>query len=220
MIFTSQIVTGVSGSVGGLTGSHNKGGMYFKGKAAPTNPNSSRQQATRNQLGTFASAWTNVLAQGSRDLWNDYAQIHTIKNSLGEDIFINGINWYIMFNTRLQDAGEGLQTDPPLFAGPGGFVTFSVDVSAATTGDVTFTGVLGADELIQLWMTIPGTTGQTPNFKQARLVGYSALAEVSPWAATLPFAVAGDKQTTFYGRTMNNHGQVSVASVHTDIADY
>lgn len=220
MIYTSQILVGASGSVNGLTFSRNKGGWYTKAKAVPTNPNSSRQQATRAQLGSFAGKWSNDLTQAQRDAWNAFAQAHTIKNALGEDIFINGINWWIMFNTRLFDAGLAGQAWPPILMAPPSLTTFSCDISAANTVDVTFTPAMGVAEGIQLWQTLPGSAGQTPNFKQARLVGYSPLAQASPWAATLPFGVQSGSQAVFYGIRYDDTGQVSVPLVHTDLADY
>lgn len=209
-----------SGSIAGVTASHNKGGAYLKAKSNPTNPNSVRQQATRSLFGTFASRWSTLLSQAQRDLWNTYAQTHTIPDALGAPVYINGISWYIMFNTRLVDAGIAPIVVPPPAADPNGYDTFSVDISALNTVDVTFTDALGAAEVMQLWQTLPGTEGQTPNEKQARLVGYSGLAEASPWAATLPFGVASDEQATFYAKRMNSDGQTSVSSVDTDLADY
>lgn len=220
MIFFSDLAPKGSGSAGGTTWSHNKGGYYIKSRSAPTNPNSSRQQSTRNAMGQYATAWTAWLTQAQRDQWNTYAQNHTIKNALGQDIYINGICWFIMFNSRLFDAGHAPIGAPPAGAVPGGLATFSCDISALTTVDVTFTPALGATLLMQLWMTLPGTSGQTPNFKQARLVGYSDKAQASPWAATMPFGVTSGEQCTFFGAIMNEDGQVSTFLTHTDLSDY
>ncbi len=220
MKYLGVLIGALSGSVGGITGSHNKGGGYLRLRSIPTNPNSTRQQATRSAFAQFASWWTTALNQAQRDLWNTYAQNHTIVDATGQDIYINGISWYIMFNSRLLDAGAVPIPGPPAGAAPNPLTTFTVDISALTTVDVTFTPVLAADQRMQLWMTLPGTAGQTPNFKQARLVGYSALAEASPWAATLPFQVQTTTQSTLYGFVMNDEGQVSTPLVDTDLADY
>ncbi len=220
MKFQSQIITAGSGSIGGTTYGHNKGGMYMRGRGIPYNPNSARQQATRGHFAFYANNWSTSLTQAQRDLWNAYAQTHTVKGPFGEDVYINGISWFIMFNSRLADAGFAAKYVPPPFAAPYGLTTFNCDISAITTVDVTFTPALSGVRAMQLWMTLPGTQGQTPNFRQARLVGYSALSEASPWAATMPFGVAADEQCTFYGRVMDDAGQISVLSVDTDIADY
>jgi hypothetical protein len=220
MIFKSIFLSGGSGSAGGLCVSRNKGGYYVKSKASPINPNSARQQATRTQLADYASNWTLLLTDVQRAMWNSYSQSHTIKNALGEDIYINGINWYIMFNTRLADASLTAIAVPPPGAAPIGFTTCSGDVSALDTLDVTFTPAVPAGHVIQLWQTLPCTQGSTPNFNQTRLVGYSGAAQASPWAATLPFTVNVDEQITCFARLMNPDGQVSVFSTFSDIADY
>ncbi|MBA7643701.1 hypothetical protein ES703_51433 [subsurface metagenome] len=220
MKFQSQIITAGSGSIGGTTYGHNKGGMYMRGRGTPTNPNSPRQQATRGQFAAFAAAWTGLLDQSERDLWNAYAQTHTVKGPFGEDLYINGISWYIMFNSRLTDAGFASKTVPPAFPAPGPLVSFEADISAITTVDFSYSPALTGVQALQAWMTLPGSQGQTPNFRQARLVGYSPLAQVSPWQATMPFGVTVDAQCTFYARVMNDAGQVSTLSVATDIADY
>lgn len=220
MKFQSQIITAGSGSIGGTTYSHNKGGMYMRGRGTPYNPNSQRQQATRGVFAAFAAAWTSLLDQSERDLWNAYAQTHPVKGPFGEDVYINGISWYIKLNSRLTDAALPSKKVPPAFPAPGPFGFLSADISAITTVDFSWSPALTGVQCAQAWMTLPGSQGQTPNFRQARLVGYCALAQASPWQATMPFGVAVDEQVTFYARVMNDAGQVSVLSVHTDIADY
>ena len=213
MKFNGLLATDLSGSLGGITASRNKGGAYFRNRATPTNPNSVRQQATRTALANFASRWTSLLDQAERDAWNTYAQTHTVKDALGNDIKISGLNWYIKFNSVLEDAALTAIVAPPPGVAPIGFSSFSVAVTAGTTGTVTFADALITGAVMQLWQTLPGTQGQTPNFKQARLVGYSAVIASSPVVFTLPHTVAVGEQSTFYGKQMNALGQLSVASV-------
>ncbi|MBA7708177.1 hypothetical protein ES703_117069 [subsurface metagenome] len=122
-----------------------------------------------------------------------------------------------MFNARLQDAGAATIVDPPGLEGPTGFDTLSVAFTEDNTVDVTFTSPLFATERIQLWQTLPVSTGSTPNFNQARLVGYSAAQEASPWSATLPHAVPALKRAVFFAAKMDQWGQPSAR--WTDIED-
>ncbi|KKM06452.1 hypothetical protein LCGC14_1743870, partial [marine sediment metagenome] len=48
MLFKSGLITQGSGSIGGLTASHNRGGMYFRARTIPTNPATSFQTVVRN----------------------------------------------------------------------------------------------------------------------------------------------------------------------------
>lgn len=214
------IGAGGSGSMGTVTWSRNKGGYYVRNRSTPTNPNSSRQQTTRTLFGTYASFWSTTLSQANRDAWNTYAQTHTIKDAIGRDIYINGLCWFVMFSTRLVDAGLAGNAVPPAGAAPGGLTSFDCDISAITTVDVVFAPVLPGGHVLQLWMTLPGTAGQTPNFKQARLVSYSPADQATPWAATMPFNVASGEQCTFYCTVMNPDGQISVFEQDTDLSDY
>jgi hypothetical protein len=208
------------GRIGANIFSHNKGGDYVRLGTAPTNPNSTRQQAVRVILGDLAQAWTNTLTVAQRAAWNTWAEGHPIQNSLGQDIYISGLAWYERINARLIDAGDSALTNPPVQAPPGSFATFSCDISAATTVDVTYTAALAADERLQLWQTLPGSAGASPNFKQARLVGYSAAAAASPIAMTLPHSVVSGQTCRFFGCRIDDEGQIGAYSSDDDTSDY
>ena len=50
MKFTSQVYTQASGSVGGLTYSHNRSGMYTRARSTPTDPASTLQLERRSNF--------------------------------------------------------------------------------------------------------------------------------------------------------------------------
>jgi len=105
MLFKSATITSASGSVGGITASRNKGGMYFRARAIPTNPNSPAQQDARTRLATFSARWTNVLTAAQRAAWNAYALSIDLTNALGDTIQASGQNAYIAANTMLDQCG-------------------------------------------------------------------------------------------------------------------
>jgi len=103
MLFKSQLVTQVSGSVGGTTYSHNKSGMYQRARAIPVNPNTSRQVNVRSALTALVTAWSSVLTAAQRSAWNLYAANVPVTNPLGDAVLRSGQQWYIGCNTpRLQ----------------------------------------------------------------------------------------------------------------------
>lgn len=208
------------GRLAGIVFSHNKGGDYVRAGTTPTNPQTLRQQTTRAILGLFAAMWTSTLSQAQRDAWDVYAGANPVKNSLGEDVLISGLAWYVKASARLQDAGLATSGDAPIAAAPGSLLTFSVDISAASTGDVTFTAPLLATEAMQLWVSLPVSVGSTPNLAQCRLVGYSGLQEASPWAATLPHAFASGTRGVFYACKLGEEGLISAYSQAIDDSDY
>ena len=53
MLFRGTHLTDASGSLSGVTYSHNRGGAYTRNRSIPVNPNTVQQQAVRN---AFSSA--------------------------------------------------------------------------------------------------------------------------------------------------------------------
>lgn len=215
------ILGNLRGSVGDNTFSHNRGGDYVRRRSTPTNPNSTRQQTMRSLLGTYAAAWAG-LTTAQREAWNTWAESQSRSGPLGNSINLTGINAYVMLNTRIVDSGNTAITSPPVDVAPDALSTFSVDISAATTGTVTFTPTpLGADEQIQMYMSLPQSGAAEPNFKQCRIVGYSTKAQASTWDATLPFSVqAGQKVVFFAARFDSATGLISAYLRTTDTADF
>jgi hypothetical protein len=88
-----------SGSLRGITASHNKGGLYFRGRTVPTNPNSGYQSNVRMAFGGLSQIWSSMLTQAQRDGWDNYAQNVSWVDSLGQTIQLSGINHYVRSNT-------------------------------------------------------------------------------------------------------------------------
>lgn len=217
----SPIHGSMRGRIGGNVYSHNKGGDYVRLGTAPTNPQTSRQQTTRSQLGTFAASWTTTLTQAQRDAWDVYAAANPVKNSLGEDILISGLAWYVKCNTVLADAGATGISSPPVSAAPFALATVSVDISAATTVDVTFTATpLGAGERLITWISLPVSAGSTPNKAQTRLCGYSAAAAASPQAVTTPHSFQSGERGVVYAGVLSSEGLMSAFMQAIDDSDY
>lgn len=117
MKFKSALITAASGSIGGMTAAHNKGGMYLRSRSTPINPNTPFQQAMRANLGSLATEWNDTLTDAQRSAWEDYASNVPIVDTLGEPRPITGLNWYVAINTiRLQAALDSLPDAPTIFA--------------------------------------------------------------------------------------------------------
>lgn len=206
------MIGAISGSIGGTTFSHNKGGPYIRTRAIPTNPNTARQQAVRTILASLAAAWSNVLTAAQRATWDAFAEANTITNALGQSVKITGLGWYLRCGARLMDAGGTVPTAAPTAPGPAGLLTFTPSFSSTTAIDVAFTAALPGNEHLQVFMTGPDNAGATPNFNQAVLVGYSAAAAASPVALTLPRAVPVGQFSTFFGAVLDTQGLISAYS--------
>jgi len=83
----------LSGSVGGVVASHNKGGQYLRNRSVPVNPNSAAQQAVRATFSAAALSWSD-LTTVQREAWEAYAVETPVLNRLGESITVSGFNMY------------------------------------------------------------------------------------------------------------------------------
>lgn len=115
------MASAMSGSLRGLTASHNKGGAYFRGRTIPVNPGSSSQMMVRGAFGSLSQIWSSTLTQAQRNSWDDYAAAVSWVDALGQTIQLSGINHFVRANTpRLQamaELGSSLlmvDTAPPL----------------------------------------------------------------------------------------------------------
>lgn len=182
-----------SGSLRGITASHNKGGAYFRGRTVPTDPGTSYQTMMRGLFGGLSQRWTTVLTQAQRDAWDLYAQNVSWVDSLGQNIQLSGINWYVRSNAVRQQYnmtfGAGFS---PLIAddAPTVFETgLNPDISEAVINgaagppivfDAEFTwdngGDYGANDLIVFYVSGPQNPG-IGFFKGPYILAGQALAD-------------------------------------------
>lgn len=204
----------IRGKLKGLVFSHNKGGDIIKALTNPTNPNTGRQMAIRTILNTVSSSWSSLSA-ATQDLWNTYGETHTWKNKLGDEIKLSGHQWYCKMNMLLADAGFAAVSTPPLGENPAAFAYMNVSFVTSLSISLAFSTSLGTSEAGQLWYTLANSLGSTPNFDQARLIGYTAADAASPANLLLPHAISPGKQSTFFLRRINQEGLMSVVLQQT-----
>lgn len=101
MKFTSSLGLIVSGSMSGVTGSHNKGGQYFRQRSVPTNPNTARQQTVRSVFGAAVQSWSDSLSEPARESWRGYAEQVEVTDSLGLTKQLSGQQWYVGMATLI-----------------------------------------------------------------------------------------------------------------------
>ena len=150
MIFKSSIIESGSGSVGGLTLSRNRGGMYLRGRAVPTNPNTPFQQAVRSAAAQLASLWRNVLTADQRAAWDLYAENVELPNSLGDPRNVGGLGMYIRSNVPRIASGEAdlvRVDDGPIIFNLGDVGALEV-ISATAATDVVSFGFTDTDEWV------------------------------------------------------------------------
>jgi hypothetical protein len=200
MKFKGTHISEASGSLAGVTYSHNRGGQYMRARAVPVNPNTLQQQAVRTYMASRSAAWGSVLTQGQRDGWEAYADQVLLTDALGEPRKATGLNHYVRCNVpRMQAAmaGSPLQTAPATFdlgsyTNP---VLGVIDASDATAS-IAFTNTDPWAIAVGGAMLMHISAGQSPAtayfkgpYRYAGKVLGAVVPPTSPYACPLPFAV-------------------------------
>lgn len=129
MKFKSENMTQASGSIAGVTYSHNRGGMYRRARSIPTNPATLNQQTVRNAMSTLMTRWRATLDDTQRLLWKTYADNTPVTNVFGDSIILTGPQMYVRGNVPRIQAGLAIVDDGP------------VEFGLPDIGDLELTGI-------------------------------------------------------------------------------
>ena len=116
MLYKGTMGSVMSGKIGGMVASHNKGGTYFRHLRIPTNPRTPEQHAVRNTLSGLAAAWKTLTAD-QQSAWAVYATNSPKINRVGDSTKIPALAWYIASNTPRIQAGFTRIDDAPTIFG-------------------------------------------------------------------------------------------------------
>ena len=196
------VFTSISGSLGGITGSHNRGGQYIRARTIPTDPGTAFQQAMRNHMANLSNQWLNTLAQAERDGWDLYADNVEVLNPLGDAIKLSGMNHFIRSNAPLLQAGESVIDTAPTTFNLGEFTAVSMTASDSTqqislTFDDDDAWAKVAGGFMFVWISRPQNA--TINFfkgpyRYAGKVVGDTTPPTSPAAIAVPFTIAEDQK--------------------------
>lgn len=115
MKYVSDRMTSASGSIGGTTFSHNRGGLYTRARRVPVNPQTAFQNVIRNLMGSLQAMYP-TLTGAQRNAWYVYSENMTFPNALGLQIRYTAQNCYVMLNTpRLQAGLSRIDNAPVVF---------------------------------------------------------------------------------------------------------
>lgn len=223
----SPFIGGMRGSMGGITASANGSGAYLKMKSIPTNPNSPRQQAARNNFQALAVIWSDILTQIQRDAWAVYAFNIVFKDSLGQSYKIKGYNMFMRSNLAVLSGGLTRVDDgPTIFTLPTSDPALVATASEATQlltieFDPLEQWVNEDDAGLSIFMTIPRGLGREYLVGHQRLAG-TLLGDVatpltSPQTLAVPFPVAEDQKILVSAEVILADGRVSNPFQDTDV---
>jgi hypothetical protein len=103
-----------SGSIQGVTYSHNRGGAYTRKRATPVvGTRTTRQGVVKGNMTAASQAWQ-LLPAATQGAWTSYANGHPITNRLGSSIKLSGSQYFIKCAAALLNANQPLPTVPPV----------------------------------------------------------------------------------------------------------
>lgn len=196
MKFKSAILTSASGSIGGMTASRNRGGMFFRGRVIPVNPNTPAQGSARAALANVIQHWSNTLTSAQRSGWATYAQGTPVVDRLGDQLILTGQQMYSKMQVPRLNAGLTLIDEAPTVTGlattpeittPG---TLSIATGLASTVTVLDSST---DDRLIVYVSEPASPSRNPAHQRRRLAGaegppMGGQFTVAMTSASLPFA--------------------------------
>lgn len=223
-IIPGSTVAALSGSIGGVVHSHNRGGMYIRNRSIPTTSTTPAALLAKGRLATASTAWQN-LTDANRAAWLGWALQNPVTDTLGFPRHLTGHQAYVALSVRLAIIGSAAVDDPPIAPAPDGLLTLVQDGDIGL-GDVdaTFTATpLGAAS--KLWIVAAVTNSQGINNVNNlyRFIGTSAAAEASPFddqsliESRLGTLIVGQKLHVKISVLNNVNGLLSLPLVDTVI---
>src|SRR5260221_8061436 len=147
-------VTPISGSIGGETHSHNRGGPYVRRRGIPINPNSVKQQFSRAIVSTLSGNWSG-LTDAQRASWKAYADSNPVVKRLGQARQLSGQQASVQLNARLIGAGTVASATPPSTTGPDMLLTAVATFTAPNSISLAYTATpTPAGNRIVVWQTL------------------------------------------------------------------
>jgi hypothetical protein len=167
-----------SGSIGGVTSSHNRFGQYKRARSIPVNPRSTQQGAVRARLSANAALWRTLTA-AQRAGWSDLAISMNRSDSLGQAYNLTGFMAFVSLNNNQAAAGNAGLTDAPALVTPPTILTAVITTTAGTLSIAYTLTPLGAGARLFTYVGPQRSAGRNYD-GDYRLLQVSAAAAASP----------------------------------------
>jgi hypothetical protein len=215
-----------SGSIGGLTASHNRGGTYFRHRAVPVNPNTVYQQQVRGWFGNAQAAWNGTLTAAQRSAWDTYALNTPVADSIGNQVNAGGKGMFTRgYVPRLQASLSIVAAGPSNYGLPAMTAPGITSLTASTkVAIITFTNTdpwaIAVGGALLVFMSKP----QSPSinsfkgpYRFAGKVAGAVSPPTSPQNITGPFPMTAGQVTFFRFVSVTADGRLS-SDFRTSIA--
>ncbi|MES2287228.1 MAG: hypothetical protein V4547_16170 [Bacteroidota bacterium] len=119
----------INGSIGSVTFSRNRSGLIAKNKLSGKKSTTQKQKIFLQSDIAIINEW-NKLLLAEKEIWNDYADIHTKTNRFGKVKKLTGFNWFKSVNTSWFYVYGSYILIPPSYAYPNFLPTFSISLTS------------------------------------------------------------------------------------------
>lgn len=212
-------VAQMSGALAGNVYARNSTSNYVRILTKPINPNTDRQVAVRASLAFLTDRWATDLTQAQRDAWDLYASNVSVKNRLGDDIYISGFNHYLRSNVILKvQAATVVDDGPTNFTLPEEDPVFAITASEATqviTAAYDDTLAWCDEDAAHMWIFQGQPQNAQRNFFAGPwrfaldVAGDGTTPPTSPAAVAAVFAIAENQRQWCYARIQRADGRLS-----------
>lgn len=180
MLFRSGALIGeLSGALGPIVFSHNKGGTYARARVVPTKSTTSFAEAAKARLAEGSSRWQ-TLTDAQRAAWATWAQNNPVINRIGDPITLSGAAAYTGLAASLLQIGVTPADDPPVIPAPDPVETLTPTFDIGTGAfDIAFTATpLGADDGLYVQSAVVNSPGinHVSNLLKLTIIGDAATA--------------------------------------------
>ena len=219
MKFKSPLFSEASGSVGGATFSHNAAGLYVRARGVPVNPNTPRQQLTRQSLALAQATWKDTDAN-IKAAWSSYAAATPLRDVLGRELYLTGLTMflrtYVFYNINSVDPPEQSPAEPGLAELTPPTVTWDdttqkVKVQFATSDP--WASATGG--FLAVFCSLPQSRSRNywrgPYVRLGKVPG-SATPPTSPQSFSPPAEILGDMRLFLRFRAADSDGRLSAES--------
>lgn len=181
LITAGSIVGQVSGRIGSVIFSHNRGGPYARNGVIPVSSQSTYSLAVKAAFAAASQAWRN-LTEDQRQAWSTWAQTNPVMNRLGSSTILQGNAAFVQINARLSALAVAMLDDPPVTNAPDALITLvgSFDIGLGTF-DLAFTATpLGATERLYVFAALVSSPSINYVKNLMKLIVVSTAAQASP----------------------------------------
>jgi len=219
----SAIMTSGAGSIGGVTLSHNRGGMYLKARSNKVNRSTATQVASRSRLAQLAVEWQN-LTDPQRAGWNQYATNVPVNDNDGDPLFLTGQQHFIRTNGVIPAThfDAVFKQNAPKIFNLGDTGQIEITAASGVTSNVVFRVNSDVPWLADpnLWiatqLSLPTNQGARTrssrfrlcNFRNASTIGLGTWI-ANPSNATPPFRISTGQRVHAIVRILQNDGRLS-----------